>query len=569
MTITRDGITATLDGTTDLGRVEGQATLDESWAPHVQAELTIALPDEATLEDLDPRSAHRVTIAASATYPGSFIPDRSRSFDLGLRDRVIDHERAEVRLSLASDEALLMDDVLTDDEPDYSATLNQASLRTIVDGMLDRIGASLEPGSADATFYVLEDATNLNPNPSIETNTTGYTAGGCAMTRAAATFGTGAWALQLVGNGTADSFATIGSGLMGMQAGRRYTLAATGRVVTALSGVADTNGRERGLYVAVTAGSTTTYQSAKLANVNGTTDRVSITFDVPAGVTGIILRAYLGRTAGTIQWDDVTLVENRGTVGIDYEESFSGDTADTTDYGYTWTGTPNASTSARIALVDRSPDLLAWQPGTSAWSFLQPLFQSVGLRLFCDEQRKWWLVDGSTFVADGVLQLTMPGNLHTATDTTSRDVEWHDAAVVRYRWRAPDGTQQERIDSYAPPGYTKVRLFELERAYPGPGFAAYAVKRAEGRGRTVDLDALADLTVKPSQVLRVNLPDTPALLGVVRAVVYDLTAGAMRVASRGLTDVPDGSWLVLGFASDETFADLAADTLTILEDITP
>src|SRR5690606_15678659 len=39
-----------------------------------------------------------------------------------------------------------------------------------------------------------------------------------------------------------------------------------------------------------------------------------------------------------------------------------------------------------------SVDVLKRRPGTRAWDFLSPLLSVSGLRLFCDEERKWRLV---------------------------------------------------------------------------------------------------------------------------------------------------------------------------------
>ena len=545
MTTIIGGITATLLGSpeVDLGRVEGTGALDESWAPHVQADLTIAMPDEATLELLDPREARRIRIDAETTYPGSFIPAQTRSFDLGLRDRTIDHEAGTVRLALDSDEALLRDDVLLSDTPiDYWDS--RTSLRAIVADVLDRIGATLEPGT-DADMTPHWDLTNQLINPSVEDSPTGWAAAGnCTIFHSTP-------ALSPPQGVAAIGMTSSASGLlavmphpvdqkMSASAGRSYVFSGYGRRFSTPTGrtmwtgirFLDHNGaaigpdREGAPVVLTTTGWT----------------RCHVIATAPPGTTGaVVFFRVAGSTgAGQIAYADCAMF-HEGRQLLDY---FDGETTDTTDYVFAWNGDANLTPSQRAALNPAEPDALLWRPGVSSWDFVQPLFQRAGMRLFCDEARQWRLVDGSTFVAPGTLQLTAPGTLHRAVDTTNRDGDWYDAALVHYQWIDQTGITREAIDFYGEPGYTKVRTFELTSAYPGPGTARYAVKRAAGRGRTVELGALSNLSTTPSQTLRVNLPDTPELLGVVRSVSFDLSSGTMTVASRGLTDIPDGAYIL-------------------------
>lgn len=371
MSIITGNITADLIGTPDiaLGRVSGRATLDESWAPYVQADLTISMPDSATLELLDPRELVRIRITASSNSPYvPFVP-RTRTFDLGLRSRTTDYTDGTVRLELATDEALLMDDVWADVDPNDDAIVHAGSLRAILDDViLTRIGAHLEAGDADASYPTTPDA-----------------------------------------------------------------------------------------------------------------------------------------------------------------------------------------------------DALLWQPGVRAWDFIQPLFQQAGLRLFCDEQRRWYLVDGVQFIAAGLLDLELPGSVHQLVDTTDRDSdEWFDAAVVTYRWLSSvDDSPVVQHDVYAPPGSTRTAAFEIEHAYPGPGAAQYAVTKATNKGHTADVVALANLGVTPSQVVRITLPDETLLAGLVRTVSIDLDRGLMNVTTRGLTDV--GADAILAFPSGVRIIDLPG----IIKDLKP
>ncbi|RZU64610.1 hypothetical protein EV379_0913 [Microterricola gilva] len=521
----------------------GRVTMDEGWSPHVQAELTIPIPAQTVQELIDPRQPRRVKISCAANY----TPAQSRVFDLGLRDRQIDHEAGEMTLSLASDEALLQDDVWLATAPNTAALAYQSSLRSIINNVvLSRIGAALQPGAADSSFYVLTDSTNLFTNPTAQIDTTDTTSQGLTnlVRQTGVVPGSHGTGFRLNGAAaTGDSAMMIGgdSGALrnGMQAGKTYTVSGIFMISAAMAGTAVAQARRIVAYTRVGSGSYVTTSSAQAPNAAGNT-RLSVTFTVPPGATEAFVRFYHGHAStASCYWIDLRLSEGTETA------YFDGDTADTADYGYNWTGAAGKSTATRTALVDRSPELLNWKPGESAWDFVQPLFQAAALRLFCDEARKWWLVDGS-YIASGQTQLSTAKNLTKAVDQISRDDDdWFDAALFIYRWRDSTGAAQEAIDWYAEPGRSRVRTFILERAYPGPGAARYAVKRAAGRGRTLDVSAVSQYAVKPTQPVTVTLPATPIQTGVVASVAWDLATDEMAVKTRGLTDTPPTAWIFL------------------------
>jgi len=515
-----------------LAHKGGPLTLDDGWAPRVRGTIEVAIPDDATLALLDTRDQLRLTIACSASYSAG--SPSARTFNLGIRGRDVDHAAGTVAIAVASDEALMMDDVWLDDEPNLAGLGYQHSLRALINSvLLSRIGATLEPGSADSTFYVLENATNQITNPRFETNANAVTAGGnCTFARTTAQAFTGTASLQIANSAVGlfavalDTSASVGT--RPVTAGDPFTYQFRAKANSVLDVWAavrffDSANAQVGADIASAhvVMSTTAW---KLVQVSGT---------VPATATKAMPLVFGQATSGGHQvWiDDASLSESP-----DY---FDGATPDTLDYSYQWTGTTDGSTSTRTALVDRSPDMLDWEPGDSAWTFVQPLVEAAGLRLFCDEQRRWSLVE-PTYIAPGFLQLSVPFNLHSAVDRMDRDdPEWFDAAILIYRWLDYMAVRQERIDYYAAPGHTKVRTFVIERPFPGPGAAEYYVTRALGRGRTMKgLEALANFAVEPVQPLTVNLPATPIQTGVVAAVTFDTTNGVMSVDSRGLTDTP-------------------------------
>lgn len=92
-----------------LDVIGGTVTFDETWAPHVQASVTCALPsDAATLAALDPRRLVRVELDVGYIYPGG-VQDVHLLANLGLRERSVRRPAGQVILVAASDEALVQD----------------------------------------------------------------------------------------------------------------------------------------------------------------------------------------------------------------------------------------------------------------------------------------------------------------------------------------------------------------------------------------------------------------------------------------------------------------------------
>ncbi|WP_157001425.1 hypothetical protein [Agromyces laixinhei] len=560
--------TATLNADTDypLGTVDGRVSLDEGGAPHVVGSLTAPLPDDAALLDqLDPRTLRRVTLEVTAERVDGFGSTVNRTFDLGLRSAQIDEDAATVTLTLESDEALLIDDVWLGDTSNTDALAYQSSLRAIIDNVvLDRIGAALEPGTTDTPFYVLFDARNLLENPGGDVNASAIvSAGNSSFARETVKVRTGAGSIR-VANGVAGLYAVMLDSTTSATGGahtvsegdeRNFSVWASCNVAhNAYIGIRwlDSSGNPIGSDVLAT----------PVALAPSSWKRISVSGVAPAGAARMKPIVWGNAPTGgfLLYLDDMVLADT-----VELVDAFDGDTPDTLEYGYNWEGTPGVTRSSRTALIDRAPDLLHWKPGVSAWAFVQPIVQAAGFRLLCDEQRKWWLVDGAGYLAHGMTQLSFGAHITRASTGISRDGDWFDAALVRYRWRDPEGNQQERIDWFAAPGWTRARTFDIEAPYPGPGRAAYKVKRAEGLGRTATVEAPLDLTVTPSQALRLNLPNIPELFGVTRAVEFDLGTFRMSVESRGLTDVPSGAWIL----ANPTLTWAAVDPGTTWAEATP
>jgi hypothetical protein len=205
----------------------------------------------------------------------------------------------------------------------------------------------------------------------------------------------------------------------------------------------------------------------------------------------------------------------------------------------------------------RDPDALKREPGERAWDFLSPLVNAAGLRLFCDEMRRWHLVDPATYTVPGSLRISDGHNAiraRSSVDLSAGDrgvPGYAETVVVRYTWTDSDGAQQIAYDS-AGAAHGIGRLVEVARPFPGAGAADALLKKSEGKGRTLDLEALNDLSATPGQTLVATIPNTPLQVGVVSSVEWR-SAGEMRVGSRGLTDTPETAWALQpeGYAWDD------------------
>ena len=505
----------------------GSVERDESWAPHIRADLTVAMPDAETLDALDPRESVRVLIAADSSS-GS-----SASWDLGLRDRRINHREGTVDLSLTSDEALLMGNALIWTGIDDTALLYQDSIRALIDAaVLEPIGAVLEPGDTDAPVPSLPSARNLVPNPSAE-----YIPGvgvGCTASQSTAWAKAGTHSHHLHSPTSPDSYLLALA--TDMTAGGTYTAYGTIRLAGPLSGTIDTS-RARSIVVIVDPGTgpyvLTTSQSAP--NAASETD-LDVTFTLPDPLVAAEVRYYLGATGGEVWWDAARVTPGPAIRGEVY---FDGDTPDSDAYAYAWEGTPGYSISNRTALHGRTPDALTRMPGDTLWDLISPVLPTLEMRLYCDGERKWHLIP-SDYVAEGHTDAAIAENLIDVTDSIdlSGD-EFFDAVVVRYRWTDPDGVAREAYDVAGPASPAAATVIEYNRPYPGPGAAAYILRRAQGRGRTLTGTTVSDYAATPSQSVTITAPPAPVQTGLIRSVRWDLGSDEMTLTTRGLTDTPE------------------------------
>ncbi len=188
-------------------------------------------------------------------------------------------------------------------------------------------------------------------------------------------------------------------------------------------------------------------------------------------------------------------------------------------------------------------DAAEWMPGVSAWDYLAPLVQSAGLRLYCDELRRWYLVTDDTTTA-GQLTLTDARSITEDADTIDLDGDWYDAVVITYEWVDDLGDTQREYDVAAEENFTKVLTVNYDRPYPGAGAASRVLSRALGRGRAQDVRAVSDYTGVPGQAVSITVAGDDTQVGFVSSIAWQWPAAEMNVKSRALVDAPPESWIL-------------------------
>ena len=517
-------------GGTDLDITGGDVTLDVGRYPYATASVTVPLTDITLIEQL--QVGQRVDVDAT---DGTTTLDG----DLGLIRREVSHDGRELTFTLASDEAIL--DTWADIDATSDARDYEADLRALVDFVLARAipGAHLEPGTVTADITAAWPGRNLIANPVGSTDTTGWDRipGGIGtLSTPAGGHSTNPNRLRI----TANSLDNIGlyygltDGGVAVDTGRGYSITLWARVSHT---------------VRVIVGAYQTYRDAAAAGTYATTSVTTLSPGawVPLRVNTGTMPYTVGKIApriwtidpmpagGWLEIDDVMVFDT-----FEDLDTFNGSTPFGGGYFYNWEGDPYRSASTRHPTFERPRELFHWAAGKTAWSFLAPLVASAGLRLYCDERRRWHLVDPLDHTVPGRVSVR-PSNATRGQDTL--DAEDEDASVtgvvVTFRWIDRDGNTQELSESAGVAG--KVKTLTFDRPHPGYGMAQAHLAKLRGRRRTQAVTAATDYTVRPGQEIQIDLPGTAAQIGTLTRVTWDLTAGLMDLGSGGLRDTPPGA----------------------------
>lgn len=173
-----------------------------------------------------------------------------------------------------------------------------------------------------------------------------------------------------------------------------------------------------------------------------------------------------------------------------------------------------------------------WQPGQTAWDYIQPLVKNVGLRLYCDENRMWHL-DNDTTVNAGLIELFSVGTIKTLTDNIDRNTdEWFDAVVIKYTYVNPAGATIVAYDTANEPNFKKVKFIEYNSAYTGPGAAQRILDRALTRGRQQSVTAVSNYAVTPTTACAVYMTGYPTLNNYVQSVTWNFPGDEMNIKTR-------------------------------------
>jgi hypothetical protein len=530
--------------------------LDEGAAPFFQAGATVQRPDDATYALLDPTKRTPITVSVALAET---VPLTGTMF---VYERVLDPEANTVAIKLVSREY----DLIT-----YSPfnlvnqTMYQSSVRTLCQRVIlaatgSTATVALVGGASDKTFRVFSAAENLALNPKLGVNATGWTTvgttGGGTVARGTNT--NAAYPFQTYARLELGTDAAVSAGIAYTQAasftaGEQYTFMIYGNVtrsnvMSARLIWSDNTGAEIGVrsYAASRSIAASSWQRFVVnATAPANAANVSLTFYAGSGATAWSSGDILYATAVMIvEGDGTDPTQTPGT----YFTYFDGVTADTIDYHYGWADVADASASTRTPLVQRDPETLWWTHGVSAYDFLKPILDAVGLRLFLREDGQWCLADNG-YTVDGQVAVQFGVNLYDGqellsigqTDTDGFPMN-ADAVILNYAWTDPiTGAQKTATDSAVSASYKRPYVADIDQPYPGPGQAKFLLARLQARKYSITATARPDWTARPGMSAFISLANRPAQTGYVQALEFDLSSGQMTVTSKGLITALDGS----------------------------
>ena len=521
--------------------------LDEGNIPFVTALADVIRPASETVYNLlDPTLRNRVVLSikyspsATLTLPSLYI-----------QNRTLDPDTNVVALDLTTEE---MDTRSYSPNSTVPLVAYQSSVRTICQNVLTQVmGAArtvqLAGTSVDQSFTVYSSAENVFPDPDVS-GVSMYNGGGSNNAITKSTAG-GLPAVRSQATTTVarvDIAYPVTATQTPVSAGQQYALS------MAIRGTAGTSAQ---LYMQYINGSGAVVVSyVKNVGTFGISfSRVSMTTTAPSGASYLtwVLRNPNGGASGTaVEAAQIMVLAGDGTdptaAAGNLHPYFSGNSSDSAAYHYSWGGDANASSSIRMPFVQREPDALNWQPGTSAVDFLQNILQPVGLRLFYDVDGVWKLADNTYRVAGQVLA-QYGSTLYSASEKVSlsdSDSDGYpmnaDAVIIDYQWQdIVTGRDRSAQDKATPTGYKRPYRLELNTPFPGPGQAAYLLARLKARKYAIDVDAQPNYLGRPGMEALISLPGRPLQIGYAKALNYDLPSARMTLTAKGLLQTVPGS----------------------------
>lgn len=187
-----------------------------------------------------------------------------------------------------------------------------------------------------------------------------------------------------------------------------------------------------------------------------------------------------------------------------------------------------------------SADAVLWEVGTSAWDYAHSLVDAAGLRLACDERRRWTLAEPLDPATSPGVYVVRVESAHELEEMLSREA-WATCVIVTYRWEV-NGVRQVQHD-VAGSG-SRVMQLEVDRAFPRAGAAAAILARVRARGSLVRARQIGTYDVAPGWVMQSLATDTAHQAGLVSVVRWDLATDGVEVSSRDLADTPQRAWIM-------------------------
>lgn len=171
---------------------------------------------------------------------------------------------------------------------------------------------------------------------------------------------------------------------------------------------------------------------------------------------------------------------------------------------------------------------------STAWDFMETVATAAGLKIYCDEQRRWYLVDPAAVSGD--LNLNDADNITNFTKELSRNGLWYNQAVIQYD-TISDGVIW---DNYYASGTGAIRTLFMRKEnieFPGMGAAQSLVERSLTRGELYNVEAIANYDARPRQTLTVDITGEPVKTGIVQSISWALPSARMSVDIRDLQEV--------------------------------
>ncbi|MGA1838467.1 hypothetical protein VD659_16230 [Herbiconiux sp. 11R-BC] len=178
-----------------------------------------------------------------------------------------------------------------------------------------------------------------------------------------------------------------------------------------------------------------------------------------------------------------------------------------------------------------------WRTGTTAWDFISPLVQKLGLRLWCDETGLWHLRENTLPTAESAT-FSGASTLIQAVDTIDMESTVVESVLVIYEWTDSSGVQHRSYDAASKPGSSRLPLVvTYNRPFPGAGAAARILSERLRRTRAVPITAVSDYRLGPgTPISLIDVPNSPNLTGSVRSVTWNFPEDEMQLETRDIQE---------------------------------